>query len=109
MSVSIISWNVAGWASTVAKIREIHGVKGGLLAYLNGLNCDILAIQETKISAKKRRNNPFESGLADYGHGPHIAGWDSYWASSAERFRGFNGGGNICKKGISLQSFIHTL
>lgn len=48
--VHIVSWNVASWATTLAQIRRHHG---SLARYLDLLQCDILCVQETKLTREK--------------------------------------------------------
>jgi exonuclease III len=49
-TMQIISWNVASWQTTLAQIRIQHG---SLSQYLDMLQCDILCVQETKLTRDK--------------------------------------------------------
>ena len=111
--VRIVSWNVAAWATTVAKIREAYGntskspntTHDALSTFLAQTNATILCLQETKVAHRRVLADPFVCGASEHskaGAGaPHIAGWETFWATNKVS-PGFNGVATYVKEGMTL-------
>ncbi|CAD2213123.1 DNA-(apurinic or apyrimidinic site) lyase [Angomonas deanei] len=117
----LISWNVAGWSSSAAIIRNSYG---SLQRFFDLTTADIICIQECKGSNSKLRANPVEIGAADLPPSKRkkvtltegesvtpvspddytsnaIHGWESFWSFSADKHRGFNGVVTFVRKGLT--------
>ncbi|EPY27160.1 DNA-(apurinic or apyrimidinic site) lyase [Strigomonas culicis] len=122
----LLSWNVAGWASTSAAIRESYGT---LQAFFDATGASIICIQECKGTLAKLQSSSFDMGGSDAlpakrkvvapldaSHGACIAsrstasceytvgaihGWESFWSFSGKQHRGFNGVVTFVKKGLT--------
>lgn len=122
----IISWNVAGWSSTVRTIRDSYG---SLEEFFRLTGADILCIQECKGTRAKLSRAPLEIGASDPPPGkrlrvepvfspaarddqsngtgvscptnPGIAGWESFWSFSGKGFKGFNGVATFARQGLT--------
>ena len=106
----IISWNVAGWTTTLERIKSNHS---NLLQFLQDHNVDILCIQEVKISSSELSAKPKEYGaINDY--------YDTFWScpfqntSTANTTKsttqhkqqrsGLNGVATFVKKGLTIKA-----
>ena len=76
----LISWNVAGWATTVASIKRHHG---SVPAYFSKHGVSVLALQEVKA-----RRKALDADLARYA--ASMDGWETFWACSRKPV-GLNG------------------
>lgn len=100
MPTFVASWNVAGWSTTAASIRENFGT---VKAFLDKLGADIFCIQEAKIPKRKLVDGA-ESvwcGAADKPGFP-IDGWESFWAFNADR--AMNGVTTFARAGLTLRA-----
>jgi len=92
----VVSWNVAGWKTTVAGIRQSFG---SLEAYLDLMKIDILCLQEAKVARKKLETKPNDWHSK-------IKGWDSFWAcckSSEKKDKtGYAGVTTYARKGLTV-------
>lgn len=66
----ILSYNVAGWQSTLRQIEEQYG---DLRAWLTRHGVDVLALQEAKVPAQRLRDSPKRAGA-------QVEGYDTFWA-----------------------------
>ncbi len=66
----LISWNVAGWKTTIDKIKQRHK---SFDEWLKKHNIDILCLQEVKISSAELATHPKDFG-------GKLEGYDSFWA-----------------------------
>jgi len=95
-SLSILTWNVAGWAPTCALIASHYG---DLSAYLQQLQCDVVCIQESKVLTSQLANAPQNSLGAR-----NSPGWQSYWAFNRGKNKGFNGVATFVRDGLDILS-----
>merc|ERR1740129_1704931 len=83
-ALHMVSWNVAGWQTTVDRVRKF---KGGLPAFLERHQIDVLCLQEVKLSAKQLADDAVKLGA-------ELSGFDTFWAcndgAGAQR-QGLNG------------------
>ena len=107
----IVSWNVAGWTTTLERIKSNHS---NLLKFLQDHNVDILLLQEVKISSSELSAKPKEYGaINDY--------YDTFWscpfqntttntstAKSTTQHKqqrsGLNGVATFVKKGLTIKA-----
>ena len=107
----IISWNVAGWTTTLEKIKSNHS---NLLKFLQDHNVDILCIQEVKISSSELSAKPKDYGaINDY--------YDTFWScpfqntatntsttksttQHKQQRSGLNGVATFVKKGLIIKA-----
>ena len=94
----LLSWNVAGWTTTVAGIRS---TVGSVAEFFRRTGADVICIQEAKVGRKKVNESPRESGACDTGN--DFDGWDSFWSCS-ENNRSFNGVTTFVKKGLTARA-----
>jgi exonuclease III len=66
----LINWNVAAWATTIALINQHYGSLG---AWMKRHGCDILTLQEVKLSTTKVADEPNACGARE-------AGLESAWS-----------------------------
>lgn len=96
-NLHLISWNVAGWKTTLEQIKRFEGA---LPAFLSRHHVDILCLQEVKISAKVLATDGVKLGA-------ETPGYESYWAcnegSGAQR-QGLNGVTTIARQGSVLRA-----
>ena len=98
-SMLILSWNVAGWPPTIHFIRQHYK---SLPNYFNLHGADVVAIQETKVTADKLTQDPTAVGAAD-NDADGMAMWESYWCCNRrDQGRGFNGVATYARKGLTL-------
>jgi len=90
-SLSILTWNVAGWAPTSALIASHYG---DLAEYLQRLQCDVLCIQESKVLTSQLTSAPQDSLGAR-----NAPGWQSYWAFNRGKGKGSNGVATFVRDG----------
>jgi len=95
-SLSILTWNVAGWAPTCALISSHYG---DLTAYLKRLQCDVFCIQESKVITSQLDSAPQNSLGAR-----NSPGWQSYWAFNRGKKKGFNGVNTFVREGSNSLS-----
>jgi len=95
-SLSILTWNVAGWAPTCALISSHYG---DLTAYLKRLQCDVFCIQESKVITSQLDSAPQNSLGAR-----NSPGWQSYWAFNRGKKKGFNGVATFVREGSNSLS-----
>jgi len=86
-NLKIISFNVAGWTTTIERIKKNHG---SLKSWLSKHNVDILCLQEAKVSAEELAAKARNLGALE-------EGYDTFWAWP--RPRGGAGGGQ--RKGLN--------
>lgn len=96
--VYIVSWNVAGWPTTSAAIRQ-HFTS--ISAFLSELQVDIFCIQESKVTRKRLNEEGFACGAEDRPGYP-IAGFESFWSCCADR--SFNGVTTFVRNGLTLRA-----
>ncbi|CAE8701589.1 unnamed protein product, partial [Polarella glacialis] len=96
-NLHLLSWNVAGWKTSVEQIRRFAG---GLEAFVQRHQADVLCLQEVKLASKVLATDGKQLG-AD------LAGYDSFWAcnegSGAQR-QGLNGVATFARKGTVLRA-----
>jgi len=87
----VMSWNVAAWPKTV----EMMG--NPLSEYLDKHKCDILCLQEVKMSCQKI----VEEGRA---FGAHLDGWETFWSPCLDKSqKGFQGVATFSKVGLTFK------
>lgn len=95
--LQLVSWNVAGWKTTLEHIKRF---KGGLLAFLQGHHADILCLQEVKLCAKAIAGDAQKLGA-------EVPGYESFWAcnegTGAQR-QGLNGVATFARQGFVLRA-----
>ena len=93
----ILSWNVAGWGTTLHLIRQNHG---SLENFMTKHQIDILALQEVKATKSKLSETPDIYGAT---RASFPSSYESYWACcSTSDSKGFNGVGTYSRKGFTL-------
>lgn len=85
--LSIVSWNVASWATTAANIAKHHG---SVSAWLDRHNVDILCLQEVKATKPKLLSLPTSCIL-------NPLHWDVFLSSCVSR-PGLNGVATLVRK-----------
>lgn len=93
----LVSWNVAGWKTTVENLRRFEG---GLSAFLSRHHVDILCLQEVKLTAKAIAADSVKLG-AD------VPGYESFWAcneGNGTQRQGLNGVGTMAREGTVLRA-----
>ena len=107
MVLHLVSWNVAGWESTLrliardygpssltTKRKNVNGNAAALYFDRHGL-ADIVCIQEAKIQRRR-----LESGEG-VKLGARLDGWESFWAACTDSSAlGFNGVTTWARKGL---------
>lgn len=92
----LISWNVAGWGTTLDKIRLHHG---SFQTWLSSHDCDIICLQEVKTTFSKLENDPPERLACKE------QGFDGFFAPCGGKEKiGFNGVATFAKKGKTLRA-----
>ena len=101
-ALRLVSWNVAGWDSTLRYIRAHYST---LDEYLRRLGADIVAVQEVKLTRQKVSAEPAAVCA-------HITpdGWESFWCfpategrpSASAAKRGFNGCTTFSRAGLTI-------
>lgn len=93
----LVSWNVAGWKTTLQLIQRFEG---GLPTFLTKHHVDILCLQEVKLSAKVLTTDGVKLGAEP-------PGFESFWAcnegSGAQR-QGLNGVATIARQGSVVKA-----
>ena len=92
--VHIVSWNVAGWMSTAARIRQHFG---SIFEYFGKLHADIICLQETKLRWGQIEDDSINAGACE--KGMDVSVWESFWVC-CERSRGGNGVAVFAKRGV---------
>ena len=103
----ILSWNVAGFSTTVKKIDQQYGDQfkrrndpsAVIGDFLQRHKADIVCIQEAKISKGllESRSEPLRCA--------HLAGYESFWSCCIDSSkRGFNGVVTYCKTGTVISA-----
>lgn len=103
----ILSWNVAGLATTVDKIDKHYGdstkrrkdPSAVIGDFFRRHEADIVCIQEAKIpkSSLESRSEPFRCA--------HVTGYESFWSCCIDPSkRGLNGVVTYCKKGTVVSA-----
>ncbi|CCW63344.1 unnamed protein product [Phytomonas sp. EM1] len=126
----LITWNTAGWSSTVRAIRESYG---SVARFLHLTGADIICLQECKGSWEKLQSKPIEMGADDPPvskrtlpksapsplqgtsnlpgegksrddglMGENMQDWESFWSFSEKAHKGFNGVVTFVRKGLTL-------
>ena len=93
----LFSWNVASWPTALGRIRSYHG---SLEAWLARHGCDVLALQEVKMTKEKLEGDPGSSCK-------HLEGWDTFWAPCRDGRKGksgFNGVATLARKGLTMRA-----
>ena len=111
----IVSWNVASWLTTLAKIKRRHG---SLDTWLEKHKIDILCIQEVKISSSEICYRAKDIGAVN------LTGFESFWAcpivstsgntsklpkSSTPQGGGLNGVATFAKLGFTCRATSKSL
>mmetsp|Transcript_7569 Transcript_7569/g.14005 ORF Transcript_7569/g.14005 Transcript_7569/m.14005 type:complete len:582 (+) Transcript_7569:61-1806(+) len=96
-SLLLMSWNVAGWKTTMDHIRRF---KGGFPCFIQKHHVDILCLQEAKLTAKSITGQAIQLGV-------ETPGYESFWAcnegSGAQR-QGLNGVATFAREGTVLRA-----
>ena len=92
----LVSWNVAGWTSTVLLARELYG--GSLTPFLEAFDADVIALQEVKGTRQRLAEEPLIAGACDRPSEP-LKGWESFWCHSEDR-KSFNGVATFARAGL---------
>jgi AP endonuclease-2 len=74
LQLQIVSWNVAGWKTSVERIKKRHK---SLKSWLKDLNADIICLQEVKIPEKEIR----EKGRGFGAKGDETDDYETFWAT----------------------------
>eukprot|EP00659_Diplonema_papillatum_P016497 gene16497-25296_t len=88
-----MSWNVAGWETTVKAIRKRHGT---VADWLEKHRVDILCLQETKTSPESIEGQPMRVEA-------QLEGWETLWSCNAGKGgqrKGLNGVATYCRRGL---------
>lgn len=107
----IVSWNVAGLSTTLARIDADYGcaetagsskntnAQSSFAKYLERHEIDILAVQENKIplSKLKSRSEPFCVASRTYGY-------DSFWSCNTSAKAGMNGVCTFVRTGFTISA-----
>jgi len=96
-SIHLVSWNVAGWQTTVDRIRRF---KGGLPGFFERHHVDIFCAQETKVTTKQLAEDAGKFGA-------ETPGFESFWAcndGSAAQRQGLNGVATWARQGSVLRA-----
>lgn len=95
--IHLVSWNVAGWKTTLDQIKRFGG---GLPEFLRRHHVDILCLQEVKLAAKAIAADSKKLGA-------EVPGFETYWAcnegSGAQR-QGLNGITTFARRGSVLRA-----
>jgi len=93
----LMSWNVAGWKTTLDHIKRF---KGGLSGFLQRHHADVLCLQEVKLTSKALSTD--SAALCT-----EPPGFESFWAcnegSGAQR-QGLNGVATYARRGLVLRA-----
>ena len=103
----ILSWNVAGWGTTVDKINKYYGEEtkrrndpsAVIGDFFRRHQADIICIQEAKIpkSLLESRREPLRCA--------HVTGYESFWSCCVDSSkRGFNGVVTYCREGTAVSA-----
>ena len=96
-ALRIVSFNVAGWKTTIDKIKRQHG---SLNEWLSRHRIDLLALQEVKLSADEVASKGVLLGAVD-------ERFDTFWAvptaASGQR-QGLNGVATFARKGLTASA-----
>lgn len=97
--LSILTWNVAGWRTTIDKIKREDG---SLEKWLSKNSIDILCLQEIKLSDEDIQFKPDEFGANMSGR------YDTFWSLpdttasiSTSQGRGLNGVATFARSGLT--------
>ena len=91
MSLSLVSWNVAGWRTTLQLIQDRYG---GLLPWLEKIQCDLLLLQEVKVTRAKLISE-------SVWHPP--GGWDAFWSCCVSP-PSYSGVATFARAGLTLRA-----
>jgi len=97
LNLHIMSWNVAGWRTTIENIRRF---KGGLPTFLQKHHVDILCLQEVKLPSKAIASEAIPLCA-------EIPGFDTFWAcneGSGSQRQGLNGIATFVRQGLALRA-----
>ena len=77
----ILSWNVAGWSTTIDRVQQNYG---SLTDFFDRHNADVVCLQEHKIPRSQLTQKHRQSACLD--------GWESFWSCCTdEQSKGMNG------------------
>ena len=94
----IISWNVAGWNTTMKHILKHFK---DLDNYLELHKVDILCLQEVKVTDKNLSEKALQYGINNERTSDYK--FDSFWSVSSKKV-GFNGVATFVRKGLTLSA-----
>lgn len=116
-SLHIVCWNVAGWRTTIDRITKRHG---SLENWLDGINADILCLQEIKIDRSEIEMKGHEYGAKG------LKNYDTFWSypvhtptstttttnatksstnnGTQQQRKGLNGVATFVKKGLTIKA-----
>ena len=96
-ALRVVSFNVAGWKTTIEKIRRHHG---SLSSWLLRHGIDVLALQEVKVSADEVSTKGVLLGAVD-------EQFDTFWAvptAASSQRQGLNGVATFARKGLTASA-----